>query len=183
MDLTRTFAPDQIENVNSAVAMAEEVVSNRYKMSTSQWLRRRYDVKTRVQLTATEVVEGPFAQVIRYRGQRRDTSLGSNAYDFYQICLQDHAILATLDQQRDLDLFPLVLYIVVHELIHIVRFSQFLQNFEATEEEMMAEEARVHRLSREFVAPLPVAGIRPVLAFFARWHRPIDGLQTPAPAP
>lgn len=180
MDTSRTFTTGEIEVVNEAVGLAEEVVSNAFKMSASQWLRRRYDVKTRSQLDGAEVVAGPFAQVIRYQGRRRDTSLGSEVYDFYKICLQDHAILDTLDRLPDLELLPFTLYIVVHELVHIVRFSQFLQNFEASSEEMMAEEARVHRLTREIIAPLPVTGIEAVLAFFARWHQPIDGLRSPA---
>ena len=54
---------------------------------------------------------------------------------------------------EDLQLFAFVLYIGVHELIHIVRFGYFLQGFVATAAEMMAEETRVHRLTREIVRP------------------------------
>ena len=39
-----TFKKDELTVVNNAVAMAEELVSNHYKMSASQWLRRRFDV-------------------------------------------------------------------------------------------------------------------------------------------
>ena len=42
-----------------------------FKMSASQWLRHRYDVRTQVQLSDEEVVgHGPFAQVIRYQGPK-----------------------------------------------------------------------------------------------------------------
>ena len=41
-------------------------------------------------------------------------------------------------------LFSLVVYIATHELIHIVRFSKFLQNFHASPDEKQAEEKRVH---------------------------------------
>ena len=176
MATATTFTDQELETVNDAVARAEEVVSEAFKMSSSQWLRYRYDVRTRAQLTAEEVVQGPFAQVIRYQGQRLGTSLGSGSYDFYKICLQDHAILAALGRHPDLRLFPFVLYIGVHELIHVVRFGYFLQRFVATAEEMMAEETRVHRLTREIVHPLPESGIGAVLDFFAHWHSPIDGL-------
>mgnify|MGYP001816334176 CR=1 FL=1 len=43
------FSPEQLDIVNNAVAMAEELVSNHYKMSASQWLGPRYDVKTLVE--------------------------------------------------------------------------------------------------------------------------------------
>jgi len=76
------FSLDQIKTVNEAVAVSEEVVCNFYKMSTNQWLRHRYDVKTLIDLDGSEIVDGPFAQIIRYKGQRKDTSLGSSTYDF-----------------------------------------------------------------------------------------------------
>lgn len=170
------FNAQQLREVNEAMAKAEEVVSDAFKMSASQWLRHRYDVRTRIQLTAEEIVQGPFAQVIRYRGQRPGTSLGSSAYDFYKICLQDHAILAAIEQHRELRLSAFILYVGVHELIHILRFGYFLQRFVATADEMMVEETRVHRLTREIVGPLPEPGLGAVLNFFAHWQPPIDGL-------
>ncbi|MBW1940175.1 MAG: hypothetical protein JRI32_09810, partial [Deltaproteobacteria bacterium] len=93
MEKLQKFTPEEIKVVNNAVAMAEEVVSNFYKMSVNQWLRLKYDIKTEVDLCRSEIVDGPFAQVIRYVGQRKNTSLGSSTYDFYKICLQDHSIL------------------------------------------------------------------------------------------
>ena len=76
------FDADQSATVFKAVALAEELVSNAYKMSTSQWLSRRFDVNTLVNLAPDEVVHGPFAQVIRYEGKRKNTPLGSGTYDF-----------------------------------------------------------------------------------------------------
>ncbi len=94
MQKRRTFSPNQIKIVNNAVAMAEELVSNHYKMSASQWLGPRYDVKTLAELINAEIIDGPFAQIIRYRGQRRNTSLGSATYDFYKICLEDTILIS-----------------------------------------------------------------------------------------
>ena len=94
----RRFRSDQIMHINDAVAMAEELVSNHYKLSAAQWLRRKYDVKTAGDLSAAEIINGPFAQVIRYEGRKTDADLKSDAFDFYKICLQDHAILDALDR-------------------------------------------------------------------------------------
>jgi hypothetical protein len=174
----RTFGPQQIQTVNSSVAMAEELVSNFYKMSASQWLHPKYDVKTRVDLVQDEIVEGPFAQVIRYEGQLKDTSLGSTSYDFYKICLQDHAILSALEMGSALELFPFILYIITHELIHIVRFSKFLQNFDASAEERMEEEKRVHKYTHDILNPVRLDGVPFVLQFYKRWRTPIDGLKS-----
>jgi hypothetical protein len=179
MQKRNCFGPDQLETVNNAVAMAEELVSNNYKMSASQWLGPRYDVKTLAGLKPEEVIDGPFAQIIRYKGQRKNTSLGSATYDFYKICLQDHTIQSTLEQTREIQLFPFSLYIIAHELIHIVRFSKFLQSFEASAEERMAEERRVHQRTHEILQPVQIHGLKNVLDFYNDWRLAFEDLRTP----
>lgn len=164
------FDPDQLKTVNKAVSLAEEIVSNAYKMSTAQWLRRRYDVRTLSDLEPREIEDGPFAQVIRYKGQRPDTSLGSSAYDHYRVCLQDHAILRAVSADAGLRLLPFTLYIVTHELIHIIRFSQFLQFFDASPEEALDEEHRVHGETHRLLVPIQIEGIDNALKFFEKWH-------------
>ena len=101
-----SFGSEDIKIINNAVAMAEELVSNYYKMSASQWLGPRYDVKTLAELKPEEMIDGPFAQIIRYKGRRKNTSLGSASYDFYKICLQDHTIQVTLSESDGIELFP-----------------------------------------------------------------------------
>ncbi len=168
------FNPPQIAIVNHSVAIAEELVSNHYKMSASEWLHPKYDVKTLADLTPEEIVEGPFAQVIRYMGFRKDTSLGSNAYDFYKICLQDHSILETLNHNNQIELLPFCLYIVSHELIHIVRFSKFLQHYDASPEEKLKEETRVHDSTHHILQSLNIPGLSSVLHFYRKWRSPGD---------
>jgi hypothetical protein len=172
-----SFNTDQIGIVNRAVTMSEELVSNYFKMSASQWLRPKYDVKTLVDLSSNEIVEGPFAQIIRYQGYRNGSFLGSDSYDFYKICLQDHTILTTLASSPHLSLMPFSLYIISHELIHIIRFSKFLQNFDANPDEKMNEERRVHTLTHQILADVNVAGIADVLDFYRQWRKPIEELQ------
>ena len=173
----RLFSDEHLVTVNESVAMAEELVSEYYKMSASEWLRPKYDVKTRMDLSPDEVVPGPFAQVIRYEGRLENASLGSSSYDFYKICLQDHEILTTLDQNEQLVLLPFLLYIVTHELIHIVRFRKFIQIFNAKPEERMREEAKVHELTHEILHPLSMSGLDEVLHFYIKWRDPIDVLE------
>ncbi len=176
MENLETFNTDQIVIVNNGVAMSEELVSNFYKMSASQWLGRRYDIKTLADLSPDETIHGPFAQIIRYQGHRQNASLGSAAYDFYKICLQDHAILAAISQSPGIKLLPFSLYIVTHELIHIVRFSKFLQGFDASQNEIATEESRVHDITHEMIGPVSIPGLADVLKFYDRWRQPIDAL-------
>lgn len=164
------FKPDQLSTVTHAVGMAEELVSNHYKMTTSEWLRPKYDVRTLAELEPGEVVDGPFAQIIRYRGRPKQASLSSATYDFYKICLQDHAILAALQKNLALRLLPFSLYIITHELIHIVRFSRFLQGFDASPEERLAEEKRVHEKTHTILQSVKLSGLPEVLEFYDDWR-------------
>ena len=161
-----TFNRAHILMVNESVAMAEELVSEFFKMSATEWLRPKYDVKTAADLSEDEIVDGPFAQIIRYEGKLKNASLGSAAYDFYKICLQDHAILSAIQNNPGLQLFSFVLYIVAHELIHIIRFSKFLQNFDASPDERLAEETRVHELTHEILSSVRIDGLSAVLQFY-----------------
>lgn len=169
------FNDQEIKIVNKSVSRAEELVSNFYKMSSSQLIELKYDVKTLVDLNEDEIVHGPFAQVIRYEVKRKGASLGSSTYDFYKICIQDHAVLSKIDRSGEIKLFPFMLYIVVHELIHIVRFCKFLQHFEASSREKMAEEIRVHERTREIIKSSNIKGMEEVLKYYWKWcedHRP-----------
>lgn len=174
MEPRQHLSPAQLAIITHAAGMAEELVSNHYKMSTSQWLRPQYDVQTLAGLTPPEVIDGPFAQIIRYKGQPNQASLGSATYDFYKICLQDHAILAALEQHPDLDLMAFALYIITHELIHIVRFSRFLQGFEASPPERLEEEKRVHARTHEILSGVKVPGLTAVLQFYTDWRTTLE---------
>jgi hypothetical protein len=179
MMTARRFQSDQILLINDAVAMAEELVSNHYKLSAAQWLRRKYDVRTAAELSPEEIIAGPFAQVIRYEGRKKNADLNSEVFDFYKICLQDLAILEALGQTPSLRLFPFTLYIITHELIHIVRFTKFLQSFVATDSERLAEEVRVHDKTHEILKPVRIPDMAAVFDFYARWRDEFDSLRDP----
>jgi len=168
------FNKKQIKIVNRAAEMAEELVSDYYKLSSSQWLRRRYDIKTLADLSPEEIVSGPFAQIIRYKAHPKDSCLGSSAYDFYKICLQDNSILSVISNFNAIKLCPFTLYIITHELIHIVRFSEFLQNFNASQDEKLTEETRVHNSTHEILKSVNLPGLSNVLKFYDKWRVPVD---------
>jgi hypothetical protein len=165
------FTHEELREVEDAVCLAEELVSDCFKMSSGQWLRYRYDVRTARDLAPEERVDGPFAQVVGYEGRRKDTSLTSSTFTFYRICIQDQAILRTLAEKEDLLLFPFLLYIVVHELIHVVRFGRFLQIYEASSgtDAAMTEERRVHEKAHLVLRAVSVPGMAAVLDHYSNW--------------
>ena len=170
MNQRQYFSPQQLEMVTRAVEMAEELVSNHYKLSTSQLRRLNYDVKTQADLNRTELVPDHFAQIVKYRLKKKEGLLDTESEDFYKICLQDHSILEALDKHPELVFPSFLLYIVCHEMIHVVRFRRFLQQFDASAAERLAEERRVHAKTREILTPIPMDGMVSVLAFYRDWY-------------
>jgi hypothetical protein len=165
------FSPDEIKVVNRSVAAAEEIVANHYKLSAGQLLRLNYDIKTLAGLSEEEIVDGHFAQIVRYAEKKKGAVLNVPAKDFYKICIQDHSILAALKKHPELKLFAFLLYIVSHEMIHLFRFRRFLQLFDAPFHEKMAEEMRVHQKTHEILGRVGVEGMKPVLSFYETWLR------------
>ncbi len=169
MENLEKFNKDQIQVINRSISMAEDLVSNYYKMSINQWLQAKYDVKTLEDLSSNEVVDGPFAQVIKYVGRKKESVLSSSNFDYYKICIQDHAIISELERSPDLKLFPFVLYVIIHELVHIVRFSRFIHFFDATKKEKIKEETAVHGRTKEILDPYSIEGVTDVLKFYNNW--------------
>ena len=57
--------------------------------------------------------------------------------------------MAAVERDEPLQLFPLAVYVVTHELVHVVRFCKFLQRFDAKPLERQQEEMRVHDITQK----------------------------------
>lgn len=160
------FHREQKELLIEAAVIAEEVTSDFFKLSPAHWRRARYDILTLEGLSREEISPHAHALVAKYEGCPQNSSLQSAGFDFYRVCLQDHNILRTLKARPQISLFPLLLYVITHELVHVVRFSQFLALFEACGKEQAEEEARVHQLTQEILAPLNFLELTPVMSYY-----------------
>jgi len=171
MQTLRCFNTEELLKVDGAVKVSEELVNNYFKMSSGQWLKNRYDIKTSKDLAFHECVDGPFAQVIKYEGRKKDVSLGSSSFSLYKVCLQDNAILTMVSKKDDLSLEPFLLYILTHELVHIVRFSKFNQRYENKNEAdvTLDEERKVHILTHTILKSVSIFGLKQVFEFYKDW--------------
>ena len=171
MHLPKYFNREELLKLDEVVKIAEELVNNFFKMSSGQWLRNRYDIKTAKDLDRHEHVDGPFAQVIKYEARKKEASLGSSSYTLYKVCLQDNAILCTI-QKKDLLLEPFLLYILSHELVHIIRFSKYKQRYENKNEAdvTLDEERQVHLLTHDILKLLSIPGLIKVFDFYKEWR-------------
>lgn len=162
----RVFSAKEIAVLGQAIDISEDLISDHYKISTSQWQRYRYDIQSLKDLAADEVTDLAFAQIRRYARCPSERLRGSESVEYFKICLQDHMITRALQRDPQIQLLALTTYIVTHELIHVVRFARFLQRFEVSDRERQSEEFMVHNLTRELLTRLKVLGLADVLAAF-----------------
>lgn len=164
------FNDRELRLVGHAANASEEMVNNYFKLSSSQWLKNRYDISTVKDLARHELLDGPFAQVIKYEGRKKNAPLGSSSYNFYKVCLQDNAIVSAV-KKKHLPMEPFLLYILTHELIHVVRFSKFEKRYENKSESDMTyeEERKVHFLTHAILNPVSVSGLNQVFEFYKDW--------------
>jgi hypothetical protein len=160
------FQQDEIAILRQSIDIAEELLSEHYKISTSQWKRYRYDIQSLRDLREKEITDTAFAQIHRYAQSPHERVRGSEPGDYFKICLQDHVIRGAVERDSSIHLFPLSLYIVTHELIHVIRFAKFLQRFDSTAPEQELEEGRVHALTYKLLDNCKVPGLVEVLSAF-----------------
>ena len=165
-----SFKKNDLTVVSDALEIAEDATGNFYKFSLEQWKRHRYDVKTRVSLKTEGMSTSALAVLFKGMQMVDDFGPRTKSRDFYFICLQDHSILEVLKRDRYLALFPLLIYVFTHELVHIVRFCNFYQRFDVSEKSRFREEEIVHKTTFEILKDFSLPNLNYVLDSY-RDHR------------
>ncbi len=162
------FNKKQLGILGEAVDIAEDVTSNYFRLSLSQWKRHPFDVKTLSSLFGGDIKDNVFALLKKYiTADNREIELLHKKREFYIIYLQDHQILKALHRDRDLKLLPLLAYILTHELVHIVRFCKFEVIFDTQEENSKIKEERiVHRTTYEILKELSLPNLSYILGSY-----------------
>lgn len=167
--MLRCFDKAQMPVASMAFNDAEKLVSHHFRMSGDEFRKNRYDVKTLAFLEQHEVKDGAFAHLCKYSYDAPSDLKpeGREGFDFYRICLQDNSILDAVDRANSfVKLKPLMLYIAVHELIHVIRFSTGAIDFNAPQEEKEQEEKIVHRMTRSALQPVKQNDLEIILDCF-----------------
>lgn len=156
---TRLFDASQRRQVRRAAARAESLTAGFYCIPGREWPRFPYDIST---LAHGPGPEAPvFADVVRMV----PAGAGAAKNDHYRIRLRDDEILSAVDDHTDLRLFPLLLYVLTHELIHVVRFESgtALAPYDAPDPDARCvEESRVHAITRKVLRPAGTPWLRRV---------------------
>ena len=169
----RSFNQNDLITVGSALDIAEDATGNFYKFSLDQWKRHRYEVKTYPFLKGEKISESAFAVLNKGLAAPGGLEDGPSRYEIYFICLQDQRILGAVGRDAELRLLPLLVYVLTHELVHIVRFCNFFQRFEASGKEKEREERLVHKITFKILKNLPLRRMNYVLDAYQD-HRMFD---------
>jgi len=160
-DAARHFSPPQRSLVFRALNEAEERIAGYYCFPPFRWERLKYDLLTRVD-HGWEPLPDPMLARVRWLA-----SIHRNRpFDFYRIELNDQTILAAAERENLLrDLYPFLVFILTHEMVHLVRLSSILENPAATLSPFdESEEQRVQGISRKILHPF--SDLAPVLEKF-----------------
>jgi len=165
------FSPDDQRSLAEACQRAEELTGDHYHLSSFGPRRYLYEVATADDLQPGERAEDAFAQICRYDAISPEPGYRSRAGRYYRVCLQDEGILSAVRRPRcGFGLDALLLYVMTHELIHVVRFEQFRHPFVTEPGRRAEEEAVVHRITQEVLAPAEDRSVQRLLSYY-RSHR------------
>lgn len=167
----------QVPMAKKAFNDAEKLVASQFRLSEQDFKRTKYEVKTLAYLNEQEIKEGTFAHLCKYSYEKKaiDDDSRKDGFDFYRICLQDNNILDAVERANPfIKLSPLMLYIAVHELIHVLRFGNGEIDFYADNEEKEEEEVIVHNLTRSALQPVKGKDLEIVLDCFSSNFKNFD---------
>jgi hypothetical protein len=150
MSLAGFFTSADRTIISKAAALAEGLTGRYFDLPADEWNRNPYGIYTRKELDSAFYQPDIFAQVVRYQPARGSRATGKDPR--YGIVLQDPNILLALLRSRSEDLWTLGLFILTHELIHIVRFRRDKVDFFAGASDRDREERVVRDITREILS-------------------------------
>jgi hypothetical protein len=166
------FSPSDISLVGKAFRYAGELAEDYFHLGRSGLKAHKYEVKTLAHLSDHEMDDAAFAHLCRYLYQKEGRTDHPDNFYFFKICLQDDRILDAVKRSEPfVKLEPLMLYIAAHELVHVVRFSSREVDFDAPLEEKIAEEEKVHSITRSMLKPAAGTEVNLVLDCFSSRYR------------
>jgi hypothetical protein len=151
MRSTGFFTASDRETIRRAALLAEGLTQRYFNFAHDFWKRNPYNIFTRREAGKALFHEDAFASVVRFQYPNDPASRKSKPVE-YGIVLHDPNILLAMLRSSWHDLWTLGLFIVTHELIHIVRFRDYEVDFFASSQERDREENTVQAVTRDILS-------------------------------
>lgn len=162
------FSPLQVSRIKGVFGQAERLAGRYFHLTDEQMRAQRYDLKTLAHLESHEVDDKAFAHLCKYSIRKEEQAEKPRTYELYRICLQDNRILGAIERAHSfIRLESLMLYIAVHELVHVIRFASGMADFEAPHAERLQEERKVDKITRTVLDPVADKDMSLVLDCFS----------------
>lgn len=133
--------------VGEALEIAESLAKFNLQVNLEDSEKYVYDLQTLVNLRGPEKTPKALAQVCKYEYYSKRSAMAPGKKEFYRICLQDDKIIRAAAWESSSFLKSLILYVITHELVHVIRFSEEPQRFHLPIPEKKVEERGVHCLT------------------------------------
>jgi len=146
------FTPSDLVTIGRAALLAEQLTTDYFGLPGDEWKRNRYGVFTRKVAGDALYVDDVFAHLILFKTATSRSIDEKGEKESLGILLQDPNILRALLRSRSHDLWTLALFVLTHELVHIVRFRSFQVDLFTPETERQGEEDLVHEITGEILS-------------------------------
>ena len=157
------FSAGQRNLAIRAMDEAEEHTLRYYCIPPYRWQQLNYDLLTRRDCEWEPLPQNALARTQRLRHFRDPKRPG---YDFFRIQLNDPRILQAAHREGiGGDIYPFLVYILTHEMVHLVRLSTILSEHEALSAE--AEEHRVQRIAFRILNHAAGSRLDPIFSRFS----------------
>jgi len=166
------FTQSDLRTITKAALLAETLTQRFFDLPEDGWKSEPYTIFTRKEIGHDLYEQDTFAQVIRYAA-RPLRSHRQARKERFGVVLQDPNILMSLLRSTNHDLWTLMLFVLTHELVHIVRFSRYNVDFFAATADRDEEERLVHNVTKEILAG--VSNTDNLVSLYERpygWARP-----------
>ncbi len=157
------FQQAHLEILSNTVALSEEIISDCFGLTTDYWLRNPFEVRTLKDEKRMTLPRGVYAHLEKYGNDWREKFYGKDTRCLYRIVVLDPRVLETTGG-REAVIRPFLLYIMTHELIHVVRFSRF--ECAVSVEDKTEEEGKVHLLTQSVLKGVKIPNLDLVVDFF-----------------
>ncbi len=158
------FSSGQRNLAINALDEAEEHISRYYCIPPHRWQHLRYDLVTRQD---TEWEPLPDEALARVQQIAKVPSKGKELFDFYRIQLNDPTILSAAERENLGDgFYHFLVYILTHEMVHLVRLSSIIGHDRATPFFCDSEERRVQKVSHQILSYTGRRSFQPILERF-----------------
>ena len=146
------FTQSDLVTIGRAALVAEQLTVDYFDLPGDEWRRNRYGVFTRKVAGDFLYVDDVFAHLIRFKTVKSRSKDEQGKEESLGILLQDPNILRALLRSRMHDLWTLALFVLTHELVHIVRFRTFQVDLFTPETDRQGEEDLVHEITGEILS-------------------------------